>query len=97
MDSDGSQVSYTSDFWSYTPTIARNIGNELSLLLEERGEYLFGLDVDFVDDETQYFRRLVSVDFKLPLTQIDVTDWIAETLVGLDFDADQNLWLKGTS
>jgi hypothetical protein len=91
----GTPVSYTSDFWSYTPELSRQIESTISLVSAERGEYGFVIEVVYADGTNQNDRAIVTVQSKEPLATIDLsTHLIGATIMGIDFDADQKMWIK---
>lgn len=90
----GSPVSFTSDFWVFSETLKRSITDTIELTAAQRGEYLFVLETEFVDSTSQIDRAIVQVEYKLPLTTIDLTDLVSEPIVGIDFDSDQKLWVR---
>ena len=91
---DGSPVAFSSDFWVRSQTLKRNISNLLSITTTQRGEYLLVTEAVFVDGEEQTEKVIVPVNYKLPLTVIDISDIIPESIVGLDFDSDAKLWIS---
>lgn len=91
-------VPYTSDFWVRgSDTITRSVENHISFQATERGEYLIVLEAEFLDGETHTEKSLVRVNYKLPLTQLDLSSDIPEECLGIDFDSDQHLWVKTVS
>jgi len=94
----GSPVAYTSDFWVIgEETISRTVENLIRVQAIERGEYLFVLEAIFTDDEEHNDRVVCSVNYKQPIASFDLSSLIAESLVGIDFDSDQKLWVKTAS
>lgn len=66
-----------------------------TIVLDQYGEWLFTLEVEFTDATTQYDQRIVTVDVKRAVEQY----WVAaicspNTPSSISFDSDQNLWLK---
>lgn len=92
----GAQVSFSSDFWSYPTIMQRQIEPQIDIEATERGEYLFALEAVFPDGTTHFDRVAVPIQYKLPLTSVDLSSYIdsGETIVGVDFDSDQQLWVK---
>jgi hypothetical protein len=91
---DGVAVAYTSDFWVYPSSPGRQLEQERFVIAEERGEYKFALEAVFSDEEEQSDRVSIPVQYKLPLTTIDLSSNMpGETMSGLDFSIDQQLWV----
>jgi hypothetical protein len=92
---DGSAVSYSSDFWVYPGgTITRELGSAISITASDRGEYKIALEAVYPDGTTHVDRVVVPVKYKQPLSTIDITSHISGSIVGVDFDSDQYLWVK---
>jgi len=93
--SNGVAVSVTSDFWNYPTSYSRQLEEERLIVASERGEYKFTLEAVYSDGVVQYDKVIVPVQYKLPLTTIDLSsDMPGETMSGLDFSSDQQLWIK---
>lgn len=92
----GVPVAYTSDFEvkiaEGTP-IVRSIENLISIPTTQRGEYLVVLEATYPDGEQQEFRRIFRTKFKLPEIVLDLSPIVPNPVVGIDFDADQKLWV----
>jgi hypothetical protein len=91
---DGAPVSYTSDFWTTGVSIKRVISAPITITSAYRGEYLLVLETNYIDGSSDSDRAIVSVQYKLPLTTIDLSDIVPDTILGIDFDADQKLWVR---
>lgn len=92
----GTAVSFTSDFWVFgSTTITRSIENLVSIPTTERGEYLLVLEVVYIDGEEQSEKVLVPVNYKTPHVEFDLSALMSETPVGIEFNSDQKLWIKG--
>lgn len=93
----GSPVAYSSNFWvfSTSDTISRTVENLISVTAEERGEYLFVIEVQFIDGEEHTEKTLIRVNYKVPLVALDVSANMSEDPAGIEFDADHELWVKG--
>ena len=93
----GSQVAYSSNFWvvSTEDTISRTVENLITVPATERGEYLFVIEVRFIDGEEQTEKTLIRVNYKVPLTSIDLSSNMSEDPIGIEFDSDHKLWIKG--
>lgn len=92
---DGSTVAYSSNFWVVgVQTLTRTVTDTIFLTAAERGDYLFVIEVIFIDDEEQTYKRVVPVNFKLPLAQFDLSSLIPNQIDGIEFDSDQQLWIK---
>jgi hypothetical protein len=90
---DGVPVSFSSNFIVRGQQLDRTIADRVSIPLTERGEYLFVLEVTFID-KTQHVERVIAkTNFKRPLGMLDVSSSVV-TVSGLDFDSDQKLWVR---
>ncbi len=91
---DGSPVAYSADFWDVGMQIKRIITDEITIPTTLRGEYLIVLETEYVDGTADEDRIIVQVQFKQPLAIIDLNDIISTPVTGIDFDADQKLWIQ---
>jgi len=90
----GTPVSFTSDFTIKGIQLQRSIENQISITLDELGEYLFVVEASFVD-KTQHIEKIIAKTmFKLPLCSLDLSSELSYTVSGIDYDADQVLWAK---
>lgn len=66
-----------------------------TIALDQYGEWLFTLEVEYVDGSTGYDQRVVTVDVKKAVEQYYVAAICSpNTPSGIAFDSDQTLWLK---
>jgi hypothetical protein len=93
----GAQVSYTSDFWQYPTELKRELEGEIVITPAARGEYQVALEAVYPDGTTHSDRLIIPVKYKQPLVSIDISDYITGTVLGVDFDSDQQLWVKTTT
>lgn len=92
----GSPVAWGTDAWVVgNETITRTITNLITITPTEHGEYLLALDVIYIDESEESERVIVPVRSKTPLASISLLSLMSETPVGIDFDADHQLWIKG--
>ena len=91
---DGAPVSYTSDFYTTGISIQRMITAPITITTTYRGEYLLVLETDYIDGTSDEDRAIVQVQYKIPLTTIDLSDIVTDTILGIDFDADQKMWVR---
>lgn len=95
---DKSPVAFTSDFWVRgSGTITRSIENNISITAAELGEYMIVLEAEMWDGSEHTEKTLVSVNYKQPLKHLDLSSDIPEDCLGIDFDADQKMWVKTVS
>lgn len=90
----GSQVSFTSDFWQYPTQLKRELEGEITISATERGEYKIALEAVYPDGTTFVNRLLIPVQYKQPLSTIDIAPYVSGNIEGIDFDSDQQLWIK---
>jgi len=93
----GTQVAYTTDFWQYPTVLKRELEGEITISSAVRGEYKIVLEAVYPDGTTHEDRLIVPIKYKQPLSSIDISEYISGTIVGIDFDSDQYLWVKTTS
>lgn len=92
---DGTPVSFSSDFWVLGDSLLRYLGDTVIITPTTRGEYIFVLEAMYVDGVTESQVVMISVDYKLPIFQFDASLLVSGIITGIDFDSDQQLWLKG--
>ncbi len=92
---DGNPVAFSSNFWAYPENMNdRALEPEIVLVASERGEYVFCLESTMVDETTWIDKQIVMVQFKQPLKSINVASQLAQPIQGIDFDSDQQMYLK---
>lgn len=94
---DGSAVPFTSDFTVKIPEgtkLTRTVESFINIPTTMRGEYLVVFEATFVDGEEQEVRRIFTVRYKEPLAEFSLSGLIPDVPDGIDFDADQKLWVK---
>jgi hypothetical protein len=92
----GSQVAFTADFWQYPTELKRELEGEIFISAAERGEYNISLEAVYPDGTTHTDRLIVPIKYKQPLSSIDISSHISGSILGIDFDSDQYLWVKTT-
>jgi hypothetical protein len=93
---DGAATTYSDDSWvTDLGLLARTVAGTINVTATEYGEYLFVIDTVFVDGQTHTDKVLIPVKWKVPLGQWNLT--IPGIILGLDFSADQDLWITSTS
>jgi hypothetical protein len=90
----GSQVAFTSDFWQYPTQLKRELEGEITLSAAERGEYKIALEAVYPDGTTHTDRLVIPIKYKQPLSTINIAPYISGNVEGIDFDSDQQLWIK---
>lgn len=97
---DGVEVTYHIDrtSWIFGEPRKREIRPADIYHLDQRGDYVFSLEVRYTDETTSIDKRVVSVvskqanaEFYLPVLGVG-TD-----LTGVDFDSEENLWVMDAS
>jgi hypothetical protein len=91
---DGIVVSYSSDLWQFGMATDRALRYEDIIPLQQRGDWIFTLEVLYEDGTTSIDQRIVSVESKNALTSIDLP---ISDAVGIDIDSDQHLWILDSS
>lgn len=85
---DGAEVSTTTDYWQYDTGQGRSLRPSDILTLDQRGDWVFTLEVDFTDSSRTTDQRIVTVDSKAALAEFN----LPFTVSGLSFSSDQELW-----
>lgn len=93
---DGSAWAAWSETASYITQrgLERTLTPVLSFTASEYGEYLLGLDAELMNGDEHSDRVIVSSNYKRPLVSIDLSSIISDTILGIEFDADQKLWAR---
>ena len=94
---DGATVAYASDFWAFAGEVKRALSAQITLTPDQRGEYLLVLETDFMDGTSESDRAIVMVQSKTPLASLDLTSLVSGTVLGIDFDSDQRMWIRTAS
>jgi len=92
----GSPVAFTADFWKYPTELKRELEGEITITATERGEYKIALEAVYPDGTSFVDRKIIPVKYKQPLSAIDISDHVSGSILGIDFDSDQKLWVKTT-
>lgn len=90
---DGTSVPFSSNFTVRGRQLTRTIADEISIPLTELGEYLFVLEVTFIDGDQHTEKIIAKTNHKVPLAILDISPDVP-TVSGLDFDSDQRLWVR---
>jgi len=91
---DGSPVAFDSNFWVVGRQLKRTIADLQTITASERGEYLLALEAVF-DDESEHIEKvLVTVNYKNPKGTIDISSFVTDPIIGIDFDSDQAMWVQ---
>ena len=90
----GVDTVFDSAFWNYPTESKRELEGQITVTASERGEYLFVLEAVLNDDSTHEDRVLVPVKYKVALNSIDLSPYLNGTILGIDFDSDQRMWIK---
>ena len=93
---DGIEVTYHTDddSWIFGEPVKRAIRGTEIYTLDQRGDYIYSLEVKYTDDTTSLDKRIVSVLFLQPLGEWSLTDiGITNPVRGVDIDSDGRLWV----
>jgi hypothetical protein len=82
---DGTLVPTTTDFWIVTETSDRFIRQPFVLELDDFGQHVITLEVQYLDEIQEIIERAILVQSKLPLSEIDLSSLI-DVPVGIDID-----------
>lgn len=91
----GLLVPITSNFWVDGSYSIRELRPSDILTLDQRGDYLFTLEVEYLDGTKNFDQRVVIVDSKRALRSFSLVAFATGgvTAAGLDFDSDHRLWV----
>lgn len=86
----GTEVSITSDFTQFgTEGIGRSVRETDTITLDQQGDYIVTLEVQFTDLSIEIDQRIVSTHTKNALAEFV----LSFTAAGVSFDSDQRLWI----
>jgi hypothetical protein len=92
----GVEVTYYSDSssWIYGEPRTRKIREAEFHTLDQRGDYVFCLEVSYTDETTSLDKRVVSVLSQSALAEYDLSALITGvTIAGVDFDSEYKMWV----
>ncbi len=90
---DGEMVSYTDNSWITTTLDNRHLRPKDTFSLEQFGDWIFTLETVYTNGVTEIDQRIVSIDTKLAKAGYSLSDLTDQQVVGIDFDASQNMWI----
>ncbi len=90
----GAPVSFTSNYWAYPTVVNRQIESDIVMTATQYGEYFFTIEAVMVDGSTQVEKVGIKVQKKTPLTSININSQLPGPILGIDFDSDQQLWVR---
>lgn len=62
--------------------------------LNQRGDWLWNLDVEYTNGNFENDQRIISVDSKMAMATFPLSNCKSGSVIeGIDFDSDQNLWV----
>lgn len=84
--------------WVYGEPTTRHIRARDTFVLDQRGDYIFTLEVKYTDETTSIDKRIVSVVYKNPIAEFNLSEInINENIIGVDIDSEGKLWVLGVS
>lgn len=92
----GSFATYHTDStsWEFGEPHSRKLRSTDIFVLDQRGDWIFSLEVVYADDTTSLDRRIVHVASKTARAQFDLSEvGINMTATGVDFDSENRLWI----
>jgi hypothetical protein len=86
----GSLVTYhvDSSSWVYGEPSDRKLRATNTFVLSQRGDYIFSLEVKYTDGSTSIDKRIVSVLYKEPQGEFNLTTLGITNARGIDFDSE---------
>jgi len=90
----GTPVPFTDDFWVRGQQLKRTIEDVVLFPTTHRGEYIFTLEAVFIDEEQHTEKVIFRTKHKTPDVEFDISSVVDGTILGLEFDSDQKLWVK---
>lgn len=83
-----------SNSWVYGATIDRNLRASNIFTLNQRGDWVWNLDVEYTNGAIENDQRIISVDSKIAMASFSLSNCVTGAIIeGIDFDSDQNLWV----
>jgi hypothetical protein len=92
---DGVLVAYHTDntSWFVGEPLHRDIRGFDTFTLDQLGTYIFSLEVEYIDGETELHRRLAHTLSMEPEAELDLSALGFPAVVGVDVDSEYNLWV----
>lgn len=92
----GAEVTYHTgnSSWIFGEPRERQIRGSESYVLDQRGDYIFSLEVYYTDETTSIDKRIVTVTAKQADAEYSFSDLgITTPVTGVDFDSEYKLWV----
>jgi len=95
----GEEIEYHTDrnSWIFGEPRERLIKPTEFYTLDQRGDYVYTLEVVYTDETTSVDKRVVSVLYQMPLAEFDLAELGLENIIGVDFDSECKLWVMDQS
>lgn len=95
----GIEVDYHTDrtSWIFGEPTDRLIRPTEFYTLNQRGSYLYTLEVVYTNQTTSIDKRVISVLYQEPLAQFYLPSISIPEVIGIDMDSEQKLWVLGTN
>lgn len=97
---DGAEVTYHTDStsWVFGEPTRRKIRDTEFYTLDQRGDYVYTLEVTYTDESTSIDKRVVSVLYQEAQAEYALAPLgITTAVVGVDFDSEYKLWVLDAS
>lgn len=94
---DGVEVTFNTDpnSWIFGEPRSRTIRPSNIFVPDQRGEYVYTLEVEYGNGTTSTDRRIISVVSKTAQAQFNLAPAIGNSneIIGIDFDSEHNMWV----
>lgn len=92
----GEEVTYHTDTpsWIFGEPLERKIRNAEHYILNQRGNYIYSLEVRYADNTTSIDQRIINVCYLKPQAEFTLPNI---TAVGVDIDSEYKLWVLDSS
>ena len=98
---DGSEVAYHTDTtsWIVGQPLRRKLRPTEEYTLDQRGDYIYSLEVKNIDDTTTLDQKIISVLSKKALRQFGLASIIGthNPIIAVDIDSEYKIWVKDSS
>lgn len=88
----GSEVAYAVS-WVFGEPNSRLIRPTETYTLNQRGDYIYNLEVRYTDETSSIDQRIVTVASQTALAEYNLTSLGLSNIVGVDFDSEYKLWV----
>jgi hypothetical protein len=82
--------------WIFGEPLKRKIRDTEIYTLDQRGDYIYSLEVKYANETTSIDQRIVTVSYIKPLAEFNLAS-LDITAQGIDFDSEYKMWILGSN